>query len=154
MSARITCKLWRERYITHLNVHTLFHSLHYISNVTSISSASHDWGLEGNFEGWANSCSELSRVEFMHRAVPLFIVERFSFVWNYKYVHKTCTYYLQNDARAIVTSAYNILDTESWTSSPGTVHLRFHMLLWRSITSSSLSSSYSEGIRYRSSCNT
>jgi hypothetical protein len=78
----------------------------------------------------------------------------YSFVWNYKYVRKTCTYYLQNDARAIVTSAYNILDTESWTSSPGTVHLCSHMVLWRILTSLSSSSSYSECIRYRSSCNT
>jgi hypothetical protein len=48
----------------------------------------------------------------------------------------------------------NILDTESWTPSPGTVLLRFYVLFWRSLTTSSLSSSYFKGIRYWSSCNT
>ena len=61
--------------------------------ITSIPSTLHEWELEGNFESWTNeSILSSKKGEFMHDIVPLFIGERYSFVWNYKYGHKACTY--------------------------------------------------------------
>jgi hypothetical protein len=60
--------------------------------ITSIPSALHEWWLEGVFEGWVNRCSKISRDKFMHGTIPLFIGERYNFVWNYKYAHEVYTH--------------------------------------------------------------
>lgn len=44
------------------------------------------YGLECSFEGWVNLCFELSRDEFIHDIVSLFIGEWYNFVQNYKYI--------------------------------------------------------------------
>jgi hypothetical protein len=74
--------------------HISFHSLQYWT-ITNIPLALHKNWLKGTFEYWAQRSSELSKDKIMHGTVPLFIEERYNFVWNYKYAYKAYIHALQ-----------------------------------------------------------
>ena len=75
---RITCKQIKSKICySSERSHTYNSFLAIYQMITSVPLTLHEQGFKGIFEGWANPCFELSRDEFMHGTVPLFIGERF-----------------------------------------------------------------------------
>jgi hypothetical protein len=88
---RAACKLRRVRHITLLNVHAHYFIPFNTSNDYKYT-FDFTWMRDRRYlQGWANQCSMLQKGPHMHENVPLFIVMRNIFVWNYKYAHEFYT---------------------------------------------------------------